>query len=47
MPRFVNIISKIFQKCNYILGNKYHDDQKKDVVKKRTPSTLLGTKYQT
>ena len=43
MPRYVNSISKIYQKRNCILGNEYPDDQKKDVVKKRILSTLLGT----
>ena len=45
MPRYVNIISKIDQKLNWILGNNHPDDEKKDVVKKRIPSTLLGTKF--
>ena len=45
MPRYVGIISKIRQKRNCILGNKYPDDHEKDIVKKRIPSTILGTKF--
>ena len=44
MPRCVNITSKLRKKRNCILGNKYPDDETKDVVKKRIPSTLLGKK---